>query len=150
MEKIEGWRGLEKYGILMLTGEACGIGMRLLCDLTPEGVDNLGLFFSNHLTVGNNWNGSDGQIASIMLPYHMWRDLAAFFLLGDGYEVAVDVNWQTDYASANYVEGMSMEEWLQDKERFFKIYDGNFKVYLRSGTAKQGLRNRHVFSGRVE
>lgn len=31
------WKELEKYGIFMLTGEACAYGMRVLCDVNAQG-----------------------------------------------------------------------------------------------------------------
>ena len=37
MLTINGWRDLERYGIDALTGEACGLMYRLLCDLTAMG-----------------------------------------------------------------------------------------------------------------
>jgi hypothetical protein len=52
MKSIRCWDDLSRYGILPLTGEACGLSYRLLCDVTAAGkriiekaldVANLGL-----------------------------------------------------------------------------------------------------------
>ena len=37
MKTISQWRHLEEYGIVPLTGEACGLMYRILCDLTEHG-----------------------------------------------------------------------------------------------------------------
>ena len=37
MKTISSWDDLKAYGIDPLTAEACGLGYRLLCDLTAEG-----------------------------------------------------------------------------------------------------------------
>ena len=74
MKVLSNWRHLEEYGIFMLTGEACAMGMRLLCDLTAEGVD----WVSSFLGAGeidrdqwpDNWNSGEDDnphIASVML-----------------------------------------------------------------------------------
>lgn len=71
---------LEKNGIILLTGEACSLMMRVLCDLTPEGVDIMNKFLGGNVTFvqGSNWNSSQGQVASIMIPYSCLEDLKKF------------------------------------------------------------------------
>lgn len=63
---------LEELGVLALTGEACGIGMRVLCDLTQEGVDLIREFMKVDV-FDDAWNSKG--IKSIMLPYSMLEDL---------------------------------------------------------------------------
>lgn len=74
---------LEEHGIISLTGEACSMYMRLLCDLTPEGVTIIERFFGGTIKCvqDSNWNSSQGQVASIMLPYSCLEDLRKFVLL---------------------------------------------------------------------
>ena len=38
MKHIQSWDDLRQFGIHTLTGEACAVGLRILCDLTPDGV----------------------------------------------------------------------------------------------------------------
>lgn len=37
MKTIHSWDDLSKYGIVPLTGEACGLMYRILCDVTARG-----------------------------------------------------------------------------------------------------------------
>lgn len=147
---LNGWRDLERFGFIMLTSEACGTGQRLLIDLTREGLDNLNIFLSCQIAPGNNWNSSDGQIASVMLPYDFWRQLGIFLLLGEGYDRVIDVRFYGKGYSSDHVSGMSEEEWEKAKSRYDHMFPNSYRVYQKSGTAKQGLRNQHHFTGRVE
>ena len=60
MHRINCWDDMHQFGIELLTGEACGLSYRLLCDVTQRGkltiqkalgVENLGL--------PDNWNRGD-------------------------------------------------------------------------------------------
>lgn len=84
--RLEGWRDLEQFGIRILTGEACAYGMRVLCDLTEEGLRHVENFFSV-LCPNENWNSS--AVKSVLLPRSLFIDLAAFVLLETGSEVVV-------------------------------------------------------------
>jgi hypothetical protein len=149
-QTIESWRDLERFGFIMLTSEACGTGQRFLIDLTQDGLDNLNTFLSCQIVPGNNWNSNDGQIASVMLPYDFWRQLGIFLLLGEGYDRVVDVRFRGEGYSSNHIRGMSEEEWEESKPRHDHLFPNSYRVYWKSGTAKQGLRNTHRFTGRVE
>lgn len=71
---------LERNGIIPLTGEACSLMMRLLCDLTPQGCEIMNKFLGGNVEFvkGSNWNSSQGQVASIMIPYSCLEDLRKF------------------------------------------------------------------------
>lgn len=66
MKSIYSWQDFRKYGIDILTGESCGLGMRLLADVNADGWKLLDEFFGN--THSKNW---DRLIAKILedLPY---------------------------------------------------------------------------------
>ena len=86
MKTLRNWNDLAPYGIICLTGEACGYGMRLLCDVTPAGKASIERFFcaldmTMTLQLPSNWNCSDGQIGAIMLPPDIFTPLAAFLLM---------------------------------------------------------------------
>jgi len=86
------FRDLSQFGIHCLTGEACAIGTRLLCDLTKTGVQTIEAAFglprarqTQHdgtqaaTSFAENWNGgseSDPHLASIMLGRGMVKDIA--------------------------------------------------------------------------
>ena len=65
---------LKDVGIHLLTGEACGLYMRVLCDLNEQGV-KLWETFTRSTCVKDGWN--DGR-ASVMIPHSMFRDLWIF------------------------------------------------------------------------
>jgi hypothetical protein len=148
--KIDGWRDLEPFGFIGLTGEACGLGLRYLVDLTPEGVETMESFLSTTIQRGNNWNSREGQVASLLLPWGMWRDVA-IYVLAKRHSAIVSIDIHEESWSASYVEGMSIEEYGSVKEWLHNgIYKGRYHVYFPSGTAPGGMRNQHVFSGRTE
>lgn len=45
MKAIRSWDDLRCYGIIALTGEACMLGQRILCDLTKEGMAKIRRWF---------------------------------------------------------------------------------------------------------
>jgi hypothetical protein len=88
MKSIRNWKDLEQYGIFPLTGEACAISARLLCDLNKNGEKLIKEFLGipQNATLADNWNSIG--ISSIFLPYGILQDLAAFLLLSTGYTIA--------------------------------------------------------------
>jgi hypothetical protein len=87
--RLHDWHDLRPFGIDVLTGEACRVGTRILCDLTPEGrrivADLLGV--PDHPDgFGVSWNGGKAD-SSILLPRDLWHDLAVWCLLSRCVEV---------------------------------------------------------------
>jgi hypothetical protein len=77
---IRGWNDLKKYGIDLLTGEACAIVYRGLFDLTQPGLDLVTRTIGAcEIKAPSNMNG-DGAIASMLLPYSMFEALAVMAL----------------------------------------------------------------------
>jgi hypothetical protein len=81
------WRDLADYGIEVLTGEACLIGARYLCDLDERGARIVRSLFGlpPGCELANPWNGSGRigvHVASIKLPPGLF-DLVATFCLFD-------------------------------------------------------------------
>jgi hypothetical protein len=143
-EVLRNWNDLKQYGIISLTGEACGLSIRLLCDVTPKGRKYLEEFFGGHIKIetGSEWNHSEGQDASIMLPYGMFCEFASFLLIKAGFEVAV-------VTSEGSVQGMS-HEMLKEYEGLSASLFKPRRIVKSTGTATGGTRNVHVMSGRVE
>ena len=80
MKTVSRLSDLEQFGIIPLTGEACPLGMRCLCDLTEQGVRLVCEYFSfNRAGLAENWN-SEG-VASIMLGYDDFWGLGATALI---------------------------------------------------------------------
>jgi len=146
---IEGWGDLRHFGFIKLTGESCGIGIRVLVDLTQEALGIMEEFLSTKLAIGNNWNSSDGQVASLMLPWEMWRDIAVYCCLKYGAYAALSVSYKCEDYSSYFVEGKTEEEYNQRVEDWHKVWPNGMMLYFRSNEPGDGLRNRHFFSGRV-
>ena len=86
MKTISHWDGLREFGIDLLTGEACSLMYRLLCDLTQNGKRIVERCLSVQIQ-SENWNGGskdDPHVASIMLTQEMFVPLAVFALLESG------------------------------------------------------------------
>lgn len=76
---IRGWNDLTKYGIDLLTGEACAIVYRGLFDLTQPGLDLVTRTIGAcEIKARSNMNG--GAIASLLMPYSMFEALAVMAL----------------------------------------------------------------------
>jgi hypothetical protein len=137
---IDSWSDLTAYGILPLSSEACGIGLRVLCDLTPRGrriVENL---LRMQTVDKSNWNSRDGQTASVMLPHGLLTELAVWCLLHDFPIVAV---------SQDRATGMDQEYYAELTREHPRAFEGS-RVYRREGTASEGFDNRHELSQRVK
>ena len=140
MESVRNWSDLRRFGIDCLTGEACGVGMRLLCDVDHRGLRILHAFFGCKLELAPPANCSEGVMGSIMLPSGLLRELAAFCMLHEGalhvYVVDGSINpCMTEDEIALVDNCWSPEEIV--------------RVYRRTGDARQGMSNVHQMSGRV-
>ena len=155
---MEGIRDLKEYGFDLLTGEACGISMRLLIDVSPEAVKILEEFLSVQFTEENNsWNhgGQDGW-KSIMLSRNMIDDLLVFVLCRE-FPYVIKVQHKEAAFTAFHVRGFpdkeSFEEFKERANRLYTTQDEHgdtvyhYRVYYSTET--YGTRNRHEFSGRV-
>jgi hypothetical protein len=144
MKTVNSWNDLQAYGIELLTGEACGLGYRLLCDVTERGRKTvekcLGL---TSLVLPESWNrGSkeDPHVGSIMLTREMLEPLAVFALLEGGcHEVYLVKN------SVVGIEPSDPPDAIEDVKRWAGVEYARRLAYR--GTA--GDRNVHVMSGRV-
>lgn len=75
---------LTRFGVNPLTGEACSYSMRVLCDLSKEGVDFVSTFLGLRVTsdvFAANWNSTvngNPAVASVMLTRGTLKDLIQF------------------------------------------------------------------------
>ena len=87
MKTISQWRHLEEYGIVPLTGEACGLMYRILCDVTEPGQRIVEKCLGCGLTQPESWNCGTNEtprVGAIMLAPEMLIPLGAFALLESG------------------------------------------------------------------
>lgn len=147
-KRIESWRDLEEFGIIPLTGESCAIGLRLLCDLTPEGVELLESYLGGGVQFrkGTNWNSSQGQVASVTLAHSEWANIAVYALAREWQYVVKIV--ESEFYPPQVV-GMDEEEWSERKEIYDK-HAARYRIYWQTNHPQRNLRNVHHFSGRAE
>src|SRR4051812_6940166 len=73
MNTIDKWDDLAAFGIIPLTAESCGLGYRLLCDLTERGKHILekclGLAGLGAQPAWNRGSAAAPHIGSVMLAY---------------------------------------------------------------------------------
>ncbi len=142
IRSIRSWDDLKEYGIRYLTGEACGMSMRLLCDVTSRGRGLIEGFLSAKLVDGSNWNGGsadDPHVASVMLTRAVFNDLAAYILV-----FTSDRRGETNVAA--FKDGGALE-YIPSASGLPVSMLG--RHYARSTAPGTGLRNQHAMSGRV-
>lgn len=145
MKTINCWDDLSRYGIVPLTGEACGLSYRILCDVTASGKriieKALGIA---QLDLRDNWNhgsAEDPHIGSIMLAPEFLPFLGVFALLEHGSREAY-------LTKGNGVVGIESTDSADQLESFKRFSANNLvRRFAYAGTA--GDRNQHAMSGRV-
>ena len=144
MKTISNWDDLRPHGIIALTGEACGLGYRLLCDLTERGQRLIEKALGCGLNPAGNWNcGSetDPHVGSVMLARELLPVLGVFALLDSG---CIEVLLTSD----GTVYGIERDDHGGDLESFVNFHSHHLRRRLAyRGTA--GDRNVHQMSGRV-
>src|SRR4029077_15887490 len=85
MKTIVRWDHLSEFGIIPLTGESCGLGYRMLCDVTVKGKiileKCLGIPALKPPPNGNTGSEAEPHVGSIMLAPELLVPLAVFALL---------------------------------------------------------------------
>lgn len=145
MKSIHSWEDLSGYGIIPLTGEACGLMYRILCDVTARGKTILEKAFGiGELGLAENWNrGSctDPHIGSLMLAREVLPFIGVFALLEAGCREV----WLT---KGNGLIGVEASDSDEEVDCFKRFHDGDLvRRFAYNGTA--GDRNVHMMSGRV-
>ena len=138
---MRSWDDLRDFGIEPLTGEACGLAMRLLCDVTERGKAIIESFFGSRVAIepDSNWNNGskdDPHVGSVMLPRSIAEDLFAFVLCHSTRDQAVArmedgtvIAWTGD-----------LPDWRRERvSRYFR----------RSTMPGNGTRNTHMATGRI-
>jgi hypothetical protein len=88
MKHVRCWDDLEKFGIIPLTAESCGLGWRILFDATETGRKALArLFGIPGMKLAEAWNRGTAEnphVGSIMMTPDMLAPVAVFALLESG------------------------------------------------------------------
>ena len=134
VKTITSWNDLSAYGITVLTGEACGLSYRLLCDLTESGKQIVEKCLDVAIAPAEPWNR--GAIGSIMLAHEFLIPLGIFALLESG---CTEV-WR----NGSVLIGVEPNDPDNQVERALSCA---LRRYAYDGTA--GSRNVHQMSGRV-
>ena len=138
---IRNWEHLEGFGITYLTGERCGHGLRILCDLSEEGKMYLENFFDCELKLDKSWNNGVG---AILLPQGILTDLGVFLLLTQADCAAVGIE------TSGGVLGIEPEVIPQFKERNLKYTkdEDNYTTFFKEVYFNKNSINQHQMSGR--
>jgi len=146
MKTLRCWNDLIPFGIDPLTGEACGLTYRILCDVTDQGRRVVQKCFGfPDLSLSAAWNRGTEQephTGSLMLAPEMLVPLGIFALL----EAGCTEVWLSKDGTVAGVEPTDSPErvaaWKQ-------AHAGEFaRRFAYQGTARD--RNVHVMTGRVE
>ena len=146
MKTITCWDHLCPYGIVPLTGEACGLSYRILCDVTAAGKKVLEKALGvAELRLQENWNcASDEQphVGSIMLPPELLPFIGVFVLLEHGCREVFTTKGEG-------VIGLEPADYPEMAQSFKRVYaDKVARRFAYAGTA--GDRNVHMMTGRIQ
>ena len=145
MKTIRCWDDLSQFGIVALTGEACGLSYRILCDVTAQGKKILEKAFGlPELRLAESWNpgaADDPHVGSVMLAPEVLNFVGVFALLENGCTEVL----QSKAADCTALSRMIRRIAWQDSRGYTRMVLGRRFAY--AGTA--GDRNQHVMSGRV-
>ena len=146
MKTITCLNDLREFGIDALTGEACGLGYRVLCDIDKQGKRILERCFGlKDLGAQPSWNSGSKErphVGSVLLFYEMLAPVSVFALLDMG---CIEV-WLLKGGTVMCVE---KDDPPDQTGAYRTIYKEQLNgVFAPRGTA--GDRNVHMMSGRVE
>ncbi len=155
MKYLSNHSDLVQFGINPLTGEACGYGMRVLCDLSAAGcalvADFMGLRFNPDDPTAcfpRNWNSKVGDrpaIASFMLTRSTVSDLMRFALFSvDNCDYVLE---NPDGSLYGLHEGDEYCTKYLEMARTEEYHAKGYRIW--TNFSKTGSRNQHAFSGRT-
>ncbi|NLS93182.1 MAG: hypothetical protein GXX96_13580 [Planctomycetaceae bacterium] len=145
MKSIRCWDDLSAYGIVPLTGEACGLSYRILCDMTARGKKTLEKALGlAELGPQENWNrgaDNDPHVGAVMLAPDLLSFIGVFALLEAGCREV----WLT---KGHTVIGIEADDSPDQVETFKRFHAEDLaRRFAYAGTC--GDRNQHMMTGRV-
>ena len=146
MKTLRSWNDLMPFGIDPLTGEACGLMYRILCDVTDKGRRVIQKCFGfPDLSLAAPWNrGTEKEphTGSLMLAPEMLVPIGIFALLEAGCKEV----WLFKDGTLAGIEATDQPDYI---EAWKQAHAGDFaRRFAYQGTA--GDRNVHMMSGRTE
>ena len=144
MKTVASWGDMAPYGIIPLTGEACGLVYRILFDVTESGRKVVGACFGiPDIKLPESWNRGAADaphVGCIMLSPEMLTPLAIFALLESGCKEV--------YLMGQVVVGFEESDPPDAPETMRRAYGVEYtRRFGYWGTASD--RNVHLASGRV-
>jgi hypothetical protein len=148
----------KQLGVIYLTGEACNLNMRVLCDLTQQAKETvlelLGL--PQDTKLGEAANGGGEAVASMMIPRDMFNDIGILGLLNDGAAAVyvppstADKNYRIDFSVCGIYESDTQESRHHETvneivEMFQKRYDGGRVFRYNENHPHVGSMNCRAF-----
>jgi hypothetical protein len=147
MKELRNWGDLEEFGISHLTGEACSLGQRSLCDVTKRGQQVLQNLLGCELKLSDNWNSGsphDPHIGSIMLPREWFQAVALWCLLSKGAVYAEVWIMKNGSVRGMIFDDLALEQetgyWRQHEDQILRKYTN------RSNSLQREI---HAFTGRL-
>jgi len=103
MISFQSIQDLKRFGVYPLTGEACGLAMRSLCDLDEDGHRLINAF----LNVDPHKKPMNNGVSSMMIPYSIMQDLWIFAAVRAGYKYVFIGDWtfSTEMIKKEYSDG---------------------------------------------
>ena len=146
MKTISRWDHLTEFGIIPLTGESCGLGYRILCDVTAKGKAILEKSLAvDGLKLPPNWNqgsAAEPPVGSIMLAPELLVSIAVFALLENGCKEV----WKVENQGVHGIQFSDPPDTAESLKKWLGVESLRRLAYR--GTA--GDRNVHVMSGCVQ
>ena len=93
-------KGYQALGINLLTGEACRLGQRILCDVSQDGAELVNLYFGAEMKLEKNNNsfvGDKPAVGSLMLGREMLKEVAVFGVMVKGAIAVVEPDAKTGH-----------------------------------------------------
>ena len=145
MKTINSFDDLSCFGIVPLTGEACGLMYRILFDVTACGKRILEKALDvSELGLRESWNSGtedDPHVGSIMLAREVLPFIGVFALLEDGCP-------EVFLTKGGGLIGTERTDQAEDVKRLKQFHGADLvRRFAYCGTA--GDRNEHMMSGRV-
>jgi hypothetical protein len=150
----------ELLGIHPLTGEACALSMRILCDLSEAGAelmrDYLGL--PHDCPLSPAWNSTVSRkpaIACMMIERSAFPAIVHFALLRNGCQYVYGRDDSADssgFSDSDFVHYPDLRDYVDGSNPARAGFDDGARLYRNPCTSAPivGTRAVHAFSGRVE
>jgi hypothetical protein len=146
MKSITRWDHLSEFGNVPLTGESCGLGYRMLCDVTAKGKTILEKCFGiPDLRLPDHWNtgsAAEPHVGSIMLAPELLVPIAVLALLESGCKEV----WKVGDQGVHGIQFSDPADTAESLKKWLGV--DNLRRLAYRGAA--GDHNVHLMSGRVQ